>query len=68
MKTLLIKKPFKGDIHVALTSDELSEIDKNTNVTKEEKVELGGGFKPVNCEPEAKEEPKAVEPEVKEQA
>lgn len=38
-------------------------------MAKEEKVqELGGGFKPVNCEPEAKEEPKAVEPEVKEQA
>ena len=40
MKTLLIRKPFKGDIHVALTSDELSEIDKNTNVTKEEKHRL----------------------------
>ena len=40
MKTLLIRKPFKGDIHVALTSDELSEIDKNTNVTKEEKHKL----------------------------
>jgi hypothetical protein len=38
-------------------------------MAKEEKVqELGGGFKPVNCEPEAKEEPKADKPEVKEQA
>ena len=35
-------------------------------MAKEEKVELGGGFKPVNCEPEAKEEPKANKPEVKE--
>jgi|694.fasta_scaffold03647_15 hypothetical protein len=38
-------------------------------MAKEEKVqELGGGFKPVNCEPEVKEEPKADKPEVKEQA
>jgi hypothetical protein len=37
-------------------------------MAKEEKVqELGGGFKPVNCEPEVKEEePKADKPEVKE--
>jgi hypothetical protein len=38
-------------------------------MAKEEKVqELGGGFKPVNCEPEVKEEVKADKPEVKEEA
>ena len=38
-------------------------------MAKEEKVEeLGGGFKPVNCEPEAKEEVKVDKPEVKEEA
>jgi hypothetical protein len=37
-------------------------------MAKEEKVELGGGFKPVNCEPEVKEEVKPAKDEVKEQA
>lgn len=37
-------------------------------MAKEEKVELGGGFKPVNCEPEAKEETKPSKAEVKEEA
>ena len=38
-------------------------------MAKEEKVqELGGGFKPVNCEPEAKEETKPAKAEVKEEA
>jgi hypothetical protein len=37
-------------------------------MAKEEKVELGGGFKPVNCEPEVKEEVNTVKDEAKEQA
>ena len=37
-------------------------------MAKEEKVELGGGFKPVNCEPEVKEETKPAKDEAKEQA
>lgn len=37
-------------------------------MAKEEKVELGGGFKPVNCEPEVKEEVKPVKDEAKEEA
>jgi hypothetical protein len=37
-------------------------------MAKEEKVELGGGFKPLNCEPEAKEEVKPAKDEAKEQA
>ena len=40
MKTLLIRKSFEGDIHVALTSDEFSGINKNTNISKEEKHRL----------------------------
>lgn len=40
MKTLLIRKLFEGDIHVALTSKEIDEICKNTNVTKEERHRL----------------------------
>jgi len=37
-------------------------------MAKEEKVELGGGFKPLNCEPEAKEEVKPAKDEAKEDA
>ena len=37
MKTLLIRKLFEGDIHVALTSKEIDEIYKNNNISKEEK-------------------------------
>jgi hypothetical protein len=37
-------------------------------MAKEEKIELGGGFKPVNCEPEVKEETKPAKDEAKEQA
>jgi hypothetical protein len=38
-------------------------------MAKEEKVqELGGGFKPVNCEPEVKEEVNPANDEAKEQA
>ena len=37
-------------------------------MAKEEKIELGGGFKPVNCEPEVKEEVKPAKDEAKEQA
>lgn len=38
-------------------------------MAKEEKVQqLGGGFKPVNCEPEVKEEVKLVKDEAKEEA
>lgn len=37
-------------------------------MAKEEKVELGGGFKPINCEPEVKEEVKPAKEEAKEQA
>ena len=37
-------------------------------MAKEEKVELGGGFKPVNCESEVKEEVKPAKDEAKEEA
>jgi hypothetical protein len=37
-------------------------------MAKEEKVELGGGFKPVNCEPEVKEEVNPAKDEAKEEA
>ena len=40
MKTLIIKKPFEGDIHTALTNKEIDEIYKNTNISKEEKHRL----------------------------
>ena len=37
MKTLLIRKPFEGDICVALTNTEIDEIYKNNNISEEEK-------------------------------
>lgn len=40
MKTLIIKKPFEGDIHTALTNKEIDEIFKNNNISKEEKHRL----------------------------